>query len=126
VCILILSAACIGTDEGADHTGLSYVAAGESADTNNQFIQVLQGPTDIPWGTFEWIGGPALASFEVRVQQLTGDATATITIPNHAGWAIDPTILVLPSAQYLVFSAFQGSLQSLWIAYVSVVALYSC
>ena len=33
-----------------------YFTAGDSADTNNQFINVLEGPTDIPWGTFTWIG----------------------------------------------------------------------
>ena len=40
----------------------------------------------------------------------------TIDIPNHEVWSIDATILVLSSGNYLVFSSFQGSLQSLWIA----------
>ncbi|KZV66823.1 glycoside hydrolase family 43 protein [Peniophora sp. CONT] len=73
-----------------------YFTAGHSADTNDQFINVLQGPTDNPWGTFTWLN--------------------TIDIPNHKVWSIDATILVLSSGNYLVFSSFQGSLQSLWIA----------
>ncbi|KAI0029094.1 glycoside hydrolase family 43 protein [Vararia minispora EC-137] len=76
-----------------------YFVAGQSGNTNNQFIQVLEGPTDIPWGSYTYI--------------------ATINIPNHNVWSIDPTILVLPSGQYLVYSSFQGSLQSLWIAYMT-------
>lgn len=31
-------------------------------------------------------------------------------------WSIDATILVQSSGNYLVFSSFEGSLQSLWIA----------
>ncbi|EIM82112.1 glycoside hydrolase family 43 protein [Stereum hirsutum FP-91666 SS1] len=73
-----------------------YYVAGTS-DAANQHIQVLEGNADSPWG---------LIPTPVR----------RIVIPNRDVWSIDPTIMVLSSGQYLVYSSFNGDLQSLYIA----------
>ncbi|KAI0318461.1 glycoside hydrolase family 43 protein [Amylostereum chailletii] len=68
-----------------------YFVAGTSDGTGNQFINVLEGSATTPWGPYTYAG--------------------RIAIPNRDVWSIDPTILVLPQGQYLVYSSFEGSLQ---------------
>lgn len=67
--------------------------------------------------------GHSLVSGPLFLRQLitsmtTDASTGRITIPNRDVWAIDPTILVLSTGNYLVYSSWDGAYQCLWISYV--------
>lgn len=90
----------------------------------------------IPWTTNAFmpsslrrlIFGGALGHTQVDVDFNRSDARHSnsvclgvqgrIVIPNRDVWAIDPTVLVLPSGNYLVYSSWDGNYQCLWVACV--------
>ncbi|KAG6919500.1 hypothetical protein DXG01_005090 [Tephrocybe rancida] len=74
-----------------------YYSAGTSGTFDNQRTHVLKGSSNIIWDS-SW-------SYAGR-----------IAIPNRDVWAIDSTILVLPSGNYLVYSSWDGANQCLYIS----------
>ncbi|KAF9531131.1 glycoside hydrolase family 43 protein [Crepidotus variabilis] len=73
-----------------------YYVAGSSDTLDNQRIHVLRGDSNIIWDS-KWT------------------YSGRIAIPNRDIWAIDPTILIIGSNRYLVYSSNDGA-QGLWIA----------
>ncbi|PBK72397.1 glycoside hydrolase family 43 protein [Armillaria solidipes] len=75
----------------------SYYTAGVSGTFDDQYLHVLKGSSTNIWDS-EW-------SYEGR-----------ISIPNRDYWSIDGTLLFYGSATYLVYSAWDGAYQCLFIA----------
>ncbi|KAF8307182.1 glycoside hydrolase family 43 protein [Clavulina sp. PMI_390] len=81
----------------ADLIHISYYVAGSSSTFNDQRVYALKGSSTNIWSS-------------------TWSFAGQIVPPNWNYWMIDPTVMILSSGEYLVFSAFSGSLQCLWIA----------
>ncbi|KAG8989360.1 hypothetical protein FRB94_001463 [Tulasnella sp. JGI-2019a] len=75
----------------------SYYVAGVSANSGSQRVYALKGSsTDIWASTWSYAG--------------------EINPTGFTAWMIDPTVLLYGGKEYLVFSAFSGADQCLWIA----------
>ncbi|KAK0501354.1 Arabinanase/levansucrase/invertase [Armillaria luteobubalina] len=74
-----------------------YYTAGVSGTFDDQYLHVLKGSSTNIWDS-EW-------SYENR-----------ISIPNRDLWSIDATLMFYGSATYLVYSAWDGAYQCLFIA----------
>ncbi|KZP14377.1 glycoside hydrolase family 43 protein [Athelia psychrophila] len=74
-----------------------YYVAGSASTLDDQRIYTLKSSTTDIWAS-------------------TWSYAGRIVIPNNDDWAIDPTVLILSSGEYLVYSSFVGAYQCLWIA----------
>ncbi|KAG8989361.1 hypothetical protein FRB94_001464 [Tulasnella sp. JGI-2019a] len=74
-----------------------YYVAGVSANTNSQRVYAVKGSSTDLWAS-------------------TWSFAAEINPTGFTAWMIDPTVLLYGGSEYLVFSAFSGSSQCLWIA----------
>ncbi|KAK0188991.1 Arabinanase/levansucrase/invertase [Armillaria mellea] len=81
----------------AESSWFIYYTAGVSGTFDDQYLHVLKGSSTSIWDS-EW-------SYESR-----------ISIPNRDLWSIDGTLLFYGSATYLVYSAWDGAYQCLFIA----------
>ncbi|KAK0488990.1 Arabinanase/levansucrase/invertase [Armillaria novae-zelandiae] len=81
----------------AESSWFIYYTAGVSGTFDDQYLHVLKGSSTNIWDS-EW-------SYEGR-----------ISIPNRDLWSIDATLLFYGSATYLVYSAWDGAYQCLFIA----------
>ncbi|PBK99499.1 Arabinanase/levansucrase/invertase [Armillaria gallica] len=81
----------------AESSWFIYYTAGVSGTFDDQYLHVLKGSSTSIWDS-EW-------SYEGR-----------ISIPNRDYWSIDATLLFYGSATYLVYSAWDGAYQCLFIA----------
>ncbi|KAK0217878.1 Arabinanase/levansucrase/invertase [Armillaria fumosa] len=81
----------------AESSWFIYYTAGVSGTFDDQYLHVLKGSSTSIWDS-EW-------SYEGR-----------ISIPNRDLWSIDATLLFYGSATYLVYSAWDGAYQCLFIA----------
>ncbi|KAK0446780.1 Arabinanase/levansucrase/invertase [Armillaria borealis] len=81
----------------AESSWFIYYTAGVSGTFDDQYLHVLKGSSTSIWDS-EW-------SYEGR-----------ISIPNRDYWSIDGTLLFYGSATYLVYSAWDGAYQCLFIA----------
>lgn len=74
-----------------------YYSAGTSDTFDNQRSHVLKGSSNIIWDS-------------------TWSYASRLVIPNRDTWAIDGTVLVTSSANYFVYSSWDGDNQCLWIS----------
>jgi GH43 family beta-xylosidase len=89
-------------------------------------FHLLNGPDSVRWYMY-YVGGPSACCDYQRIWVLESSGTDPMgpysfkgqVTDYTGGWMIDPTVASIDGNLYLIFSAFTGSLQSLYIAPMS-------